>query len=140
MPYPPTTDEHHERISNAEDVSAGLVRAKRVVLYDSSGNEIIFPVSGNAIVTGTKTVTTAGTAVRITAVSTPCKLVIISGDTVAGILCAVGDASVVANVSGQKGIVIIPGNDPVFIPINDLSLLYVDAASNGGKIAYAYLT
>ena len=107
---------------------------------DSSGNLKVSSSGAGTIVSGTKTVTTAGTPVQISATSTPCKNVIISGDIIVGIPCVVGDSGVVANVSGQKGIVIIPGNDPVNIPVSNLNLLYVDAQSNGGKIAYAYFT
>lgn len=118
----------------------GSLRAKRVTLVDSSGNPVNPSGSYSGIVSGTKTVTTAGTPVQITATPTPMKGVWLSGDTIVGILLYVGDSSVVASVSGQRGICIIPGNDPVFVTINDLSLLWVDAASNGGKLAYAYLT
>lgn len=132
---------NEEYIGNQETLKVNSTnRQKKVTLYDSSGNEVVMSVSSaGSIVTGTVTVTTAGTAVQITAASTPCKGVWVSGDTVAGVLLSVGDSGVVANVSGQKGIIVIPGNNPVFIPVNNLNLLWVDAATNGGKLAYAYL-
>lgn len=114
--------------------------AVQVLLVDTSGNPLVVQSLSGAPVSGTKTVSVAGTAVQITATPTPCKGVWLSGDTVAGILLAVGDSAVKANASGQRGIIIIPGNDPVFLQVNDLSLLWVDAATSGGKLCYLYLT
>jgi len=94
----------------------------------------------NAIVSGTKTVTTAGTAVQITATATPCKEVWLSGDTGNSDLVVVGDSSVVAAAGTQQGIVIIPGNTSIRLQINDLSKLWVDSISNGDELCYAYLT
>lgn len=119
-------------------LASNTVKALAVVLVDSSGNQVNPSSIGSTIVDGTTTVTTAGTAVRITSNSTPCKGVWLSGDTVAGILLYVGASTVVGNASGQRGVCIIPGNNPVFLEVNDLNLLWVDAASNGGKLAWAY--
>lgn len=135
---PPYTDEYSERLENAEHVQSGTFGAKRVVLYDSSGNEI--PGNATTITSGTKTVATAGTAVQVTAVSTPIKGVFVCADLLAGIVVTVGDSSVVGNASGMKGIVLPPGNPPIFLPLTNLNLLWVDAQSNGGKLSYLYLT
>lgn len=91
------------------------------------------------IVTGTKTVTTAGTAEQVTATSTPIGGVWVAADTGTGSIMAVGDASVDAIASQMQGLVLIPGNPSVFLPIDNLNLLYVDAQANGAKLAYAYL-
>ena len=133
--------EHPEDfLSNVKlvSVNSGTEYGFGVVLLDASGNPIYPAAPGASIVDGTTTVTTAGTAVRITATPTPIKGVWLSGDTIAGILLYVGASSVVANVSGQRGLCIIPGNNPVFLEVSDLSLVYVDAVSNGGKLAWAY--
>lgn len=37
----PYEDENSERVNNAEHIQTGTFGAKRVVLYDSSGNEVI---------------------------------------------------------------------------------------------------
>lgn len=95
------------------------------------------PIAGS-IVTGTKTVTTAGTAVQITSTSTPCKGVWVSADLGTGAVMCVGDSSVDAVASQMQGIVVIPGNLATFIAINDLNKLWVDAQSNGAKLSYAY--
>lgn len=127
-----------EHLDNAEAVNLGGGQyAKRVVQVNSNGDE----VGGlyTSITTGTKTVTTAGTAVQITATPTAIKGIWLSADMVAGIPVAVGDSGVVANVTGQKGILLTPGSPATFLPINDLSLLYVDSLTNGGKLCYAYV-
>ncbi len=109
-------------------------------MVDTSGNQINLPTAASGIVSGTKTVTTAGTAVQVTATPTTIKGVWVNADLLAGIVVTVGDSSVKGNGSGMKGIVLTPGNPPQFLQINDLSLLWVDAQSNGGKLAYLYTT
>lgn len=136
----PYTDENDERVDNSEHLQVGTFGAKQVVLYDASGNALTPPSLSTAIVSGTKTVTTAGTAVRITATPTTIKGIWINADLLAGIVVVVGDSSVVGNASGMKGVVLTPGNQPIFLAINDLSLLWVDAQANGGKLAYLYTT
>jgi len=93
-----------------------------------------------AITSGTKTVATAGTAVRIIVSSTPCKVVWVSADLGnTGGPMVIGDLNVVAADSSQQGIVLIPGNPPTPIYVSDLNLLWVDAQTNGDKISYAYI-
>lgn len=135
----PYTDEGNERIANQEHLELGTFGAKKVVIYDSAGGEVTstntIPTS---IVSGTTTVAAAGTAQRITASSTPIKGVWLSADLIAGIVVVVGDSSVVGNASGMKGIVLTPGSPAIFLVVANLNLLYVDAQTNGGKLAYAY--
>ena len=91
------------------------------------------------IVSGKTTVTTSGTAVRITATSTPCGGVWISGDVGNSGVVYVGD-SAVDGVSGQcRGISVEPAGNAIFIPVNNLDLLYVDAGANGDVVAWAYV-
>ena len=121
-------------------LATATVKALAVAMVDSSGSQINIPTAATGVVSGTTTVTTAGTAVRITATPTTIKGVWVNADLLAGIVVTVGDASVVGNVSGMKGTVLTPGNPPIFIEITDLSLLYVDAQANGGKLAYLATT
>lgn len=134
--------QNQEWRDNQENISLGAVgEAKRVVLFDSSGNEIVSSSSlPSGIVTGTKTVATAGTPVQISAGSVTIKGIWLNADIIAAIPVVVGDSGVVGNVTGMKGIILIPGNDPIFLSISELNTLWVDAANNGGKLAYAYLT
>jgi len=92
------------------------------------------------IVSGTKTVATAGTAVQVSTTSIPIPGVWLSGDTEgAGGVLVVGDSLVDAIEGQQQGITIVPGNQSIFLAINNLNLLWVDSSENGGKLAYAYL-
>ena len=117
-------------------LASNTKKALGVAMLDADGNQI--SPAASSIVTGTKTVTTAGTAVRITTVSTTIKGIWLSADILVGTIVTVGDSSVVGNASGMKGIILVPGNAPTFLAINDLNLLWVDAQSNGGKLSYAY--
>lgn len=139
----PGTDENLERIFNAAllYIAAQNVAMLRVTQYDVSGLPIT-PGGGfsSTPVSGTKTVTTAGTAVQITAIATPIKGVWLNADLLAGAVVTVGDSAVVGNASGMRGVVLTPGNPPIFMQVTDLSSLWVDAQSNGGKLAYLALT
>ncbi len=123
--------------------STGL---KRVLMYgkDSSGNyvEISVDASGgvgtpSSITSGKKAVTTSGTAETLVASSTPCSYVILSGDTDNGSVIVAGGSNVDATTNNQNGIVIIPGNQPIRIDIDDAVNLYVDADTSGGVCTYA---
>ena len=139
----PYTDETTERLLNAVTLWVALQQLGmlRVTQYDVNGIPIT-PGGGfaSAIVTGTKTVTTAGTAVQVSAASVPIKGVWVNADLLAGTVVTVGDSGVVGNASGMKGLILTPGNPPIFLQITDLNLLWVDAQANGGKLAYSYLT
>jgi len=92
------------------------------------------------IVSGTKTVTTAGTAEQVTTTSTPIPGVWVSadlGNTEGPIV--LGDVNVVAANSSMQGISLIPGNMSIFINVNNLDLLWVDAQGNGDKLVFAYV-
>lgn len=91
------------------------------------------------IVSGTTTVITSGTAVRITSTSTPCGGVWVSGDVGNSSVIYVGDSSV-SGVSGScQGIACEPAGNSIFIPVNNLNLLYVDAGVNGDKAVWGYV-
>lgn len=92
-----------------------------------------------SIVSGTKTVTTGGTAVQVTTTSTPIPGVWLSGDTGNSDVIVVGDSSVSATQGSQQGIVLIAGNQSIFLAINNLDLLWVDSISSGDELCFAYL-
>ena len=91
------------------------------------------------IVSGTTTVATAGTAVRVTATSTPIPGVWIAADLGNSDVVVVGDSSVVATLGSQQGIILVPGNSSIFLQINNLNLLWVDAVVSGAELTFAYL-
>lgn len=91
------------------------------------------------IVSGRTTVTTSGTAVRVTSTSTPIPGVWVAGDIGNSNVMIVGDSSVEGTSGSQQGIIIGPAESSIFIPINNLNLLYVDAASSGDELIWCYL-
>lgn len=132
-----STWRNQESLDNDEDVDLGAVgRAKRVILFDSSGNEIVLPSASSSITDGTTTVATAGTAVQLSVASVPCKGVWVCADLIAGIIVTVGAATVKGNGSGMRGVVLTPGSTPVFLTVANLNLLFVDAQLNGGKLSW----
>lgn len=135
-----TSHEHREEIQNKYTIkpSGSEEYIVRTAAHDEDGNYI--GGGGSTIVSGTKTLTTAGTAVRITATATPCKGVWVCADFLQGATITIGDSAVVGNASGIKGITLFPGSPPIFLAINDLSLLYIDSDTNGAKLAYNYIT
>lgn len=100
----------------------------------------VTPVFASGIVSGTVTVTTTGTTVQISSTPLTIRGIFLSGDIFSGAVMTVGDSGSVGGASGMKGIVITPGNPPVFLPITELSRLWVDSNTAGGKLAYAYFT
>lgn len=125
-----------KRVSINSDTEEALA----VALVDSSGNQLTPTSTGSGIVSGTKTVTTAGTAVRINVASVTIKGIWLSADLGNANPVVVGDSAVVAASGSQRGIVLVPGNDPIFLPITELNTLWVDSQTNGDKLSYAYIT
>ena len=90
------------------------------------------------IVSGRKAVASAGTAVQLTTTSTHCFMVIVSADLGNTNPVVIGGSDVVAVSGSQKGIVLVPGNNPVMIVIDDVNKIYVDSQSDGDAVCYAY--
>lgn len=77
------------------------------------------------IVSGNVTITNAGTAVRIISTKTVIGGIWLSSDvSQVGNTITVGDSNVKGIAGSQSGIVIIPGGQPIYLAINDLSQLY----------------
>ena len=84
---------------------------------------------------GSQTVTTAGTRVQLTTTATPCRLVNIfakAGNT--GNIFVGG-----STVSSARGIVLEQARSTDWFPIDDLSKVYIDAATNGDGVQYAFV-
>ena len=81
---------------------------------------------------GQKVVTTAGTEVPLVGVSTP----LVVGVTVKA-LVGNGDKIYVGldGVDSTNGFELSPG-EQIFIPINDLELVFIDAASDGDGVSF----
>ena len=137
-------------VAEHQGAVTGSKGAKRVLVFgtpdginfyalnvDSDGNLGIKQAPGS-ITSDRKSVTSAGTAEKLVASSTPCQYVEVSADLGNTNPVVVGGSDVVAASDSQKGIVLIPGNDPWRIDIDDVSKLYVDAQTNGDSVTFNY--
>lgn len=103
------------------------VRNKNFSNIDPAQNDI-----AGTLKIGTTTVTSAGTAVQISATSVPCYAVYVQAHESNTSAITVGDSTVVAALSGRKGITLYPTNSQKFV-VSDLNMLYVDAITNSDK-------
>ena len=97
----------------------------------------------NSITTGIKTVTTAGTAERLVASSTPCKMVMIQNTSDQGDPSCIGDVNVVAAEATHRGVLIHTEDlkeyqGPQIFYIDDLYKLWVDVRVSGNSVTYTY--
>ena len=84
-------------------------------------------------------VTTAGTAVQVNPVSTPCaELSLTANEGNAGEICY-GGSNVKAAVSGRIGTPLVQGQT-VVLKIDDLSKVYLDAVTSGDGFSYSWLS
>ena len=95
-------------------------------------------VTNGTVTSGRKAVTNAGTAETIVASSTACFRVELSADLGNTNPVVVGGSTVVAANGSQQGIVLIPGNDPFVIIIDDVEKIYVDSQTNGDSVVFNY--
>lgn len=91
------------------------------------------------------TVTSAGTPHNLSSGTTSsgpslsARTVYLSASTDTGYVLVVGFSNTVRATSGNKnGIIVVPGNPPVQVEINDLNLLWVDSETSGGKLCVGY--
>lgn len=88
---------------------------------------------------GNGTVPTAGTAVQVNPVSTPCaSLTITANEGNTGELCY-GGSNVVAAANGRIGTPLVQGQS-VTLAIDDLSKVYLDAVNSGDGFSYSWLS
>ena len=93
------------------------------------------PSIPSSLPVGSKTVTTAGTAVALVAVSTPCsKVYMTAKDTNTGKIYW-GNSS----VSSTNGDYIFPAGKLSPIEIDDVSKIYIDAEISGDGVKFTYL-
>lgn len=83
-------------------------------------------------------VPTPGTPVQVSTSHIACDLIVVSGLTGNANLCAVGSQNVRAAAASQAGMVVISANPPLFIYLDDLFKLWVDAIGANDGIAVAY--
>lgn len=85
---------------------------------------------------GRKTVTTAGTAVSITATKTPCVGVVIQALETNTDLIAVGGSDVVAATATRKGVVLQPGESITLNVRNLKNIIYIDSIVSGEGVSF----
>jgi hypothetical protein len=140
-----------EVYSSTED----KLRPQAVIVVDVQGRPVSFGGGATTIVPmpggtgGTpppanincnrKTVTTPGTAERLTTTFTLCRKVIITAPSGNGGEVYVGCSQVSAVAGSQKGLLLLPTGS-VSIDINDVSKIYIDATVAGEGVTYTYLT
>lgn len=90
-----------------------------------------------AIADGRQTVTTAGTAVQLSATSTKCKKIVITAETDNTNPVVVGGSTVVAALATRRGQPLFPAQTGIF-HVDNLNKLYIDAITNGEGVSYAY--
>ena len=90
------------------------------------------------IVSGRKAVTNAGVAEALVATETHCYRVDLSADLGNTNPVVIGSSNVVAAAGSQKGVVLIPGNSPITVLVDDVAKIYVDVQSNGDAVCYVY--
>ncbi len=104
------------------------------------GKGLVIPGGHDTLTDFTVTVTTAATRVQFTGSATPVHAVYVVADVGNAGQIVVGSSTVVAASGSQRGIVLFVGNPGVWIPVADLSSLWVDATSNGDKVCGVYFS
>ncbi len=87
------------------------------------------------IVTGNKTITSAGTAVALLATTTPCKRVDVVAQFGNAGTIYVGDSAVLA--STKTGMP-LPQGSSYTVYLNDVSGVFVDSTSSNDKVSFIY--
>ncbi len=111
------------------DINVGLTAQPRDENYVPIQN------SYRKMASGTGTVTTSGTAVKVKETATQAKVIDIINPTSNGDVIVIGDSTV--SYASNIGIPIEPGFT-YRVPVTDLSKIWVDAAGNGYKFQYNY--
>lgn len=92
---------------------------------------------GSKVKSGTTTVATAGTAVALTAVAEFATIgVWVSADSGNTGNATIGDSAVKAKTKEQKGVTVIKGGSPIWVEVDDPSLLFADVETSGDKVAW----
>lgn len=86
---------------------------------------------------GSRTITTAGTRVQLSASSVPCIKVIIQAHENNTGTVVVGSSSCVAALVGRRGVALFPTQSQVF-EVSNLNSLYIDSTMDGDIVNYYY--
>lgn len=94
---------------------------------------------GDIIASGRLVVSATGEATQLTTTSTPCLGVWLSPSPGNSDYLMYGDSSITAATASAYGATIYPGNNPTFVPVDDVSLIYVDAKTAGDAACFSYV-
>lgn len=113
-----------------------------VLSVDASGRLEVVPAAFGSLVSSALSVSADGDAKQIAGTSTPCSRVILSvGPGAADGIIAVGESSSVnASAGSELGTIIIAGNPPFEMFIDNLNKLWFNANSTGDRLCVSYYT
>ena len=86
---------------------------------------------------GRQTVTTGGTAVRLSTSSIPCARVVITAETDNTNAIAVGGDSVVAALATRRGVPLFAG-DSIVVKTDNLNKIWIDAITDTEGVTYIF--
>ncbi len=89
-------------------------------------------------VSGKTNLTVSGTPERITTTSTPIPGIWVAADLGNTSPLVVGEDQVDATSGSMQGIVIVPGNPSIFLPYNNLNLVYFDGQTTNDDLVWGY--
>lgn len=98
----------------------------------------VTPAPYASMTSGRKTVAVPGTAEPLAAVSTPCKKLVVSA--FGNDMVSIGDSATLVASGSERGIILIPGNDPVTLEVDNLADVYIDAITAGDGVCFVYFT
>lgn len=124
-------------IGHVDKVKFRLLNNALVVVSEPGVTTAVEPDGHGGVADGTTTVTTAGTAVQLSAAA--CKRVLIQAHEDNTDAVAIGASTVVASKSGRRGMILYATQSAEFL-VSNLNLLFVDAAVSTEKINFYYET
>ncbi len=102
---------------------------------EQGGTKEVVLISATGLITGRKTVTTAGTRVPLVSVSTPCSAVCITAlESNTGTI-VVGGVTVVALLATREGTPIY-ATGSFIVEVDDLADIYIDSTVNGEGVSF----
>ena len=103
-----------------------------VAPVDADGNQVLPVGTAGSVANGNRTVTTAGTAVQLSATSVPCQRVFVQASDTDGHI-AVGASDVDETQATRKGMLLFPSQGEWF-RVSNVNLLYIDSDTNGKTV------
>ena len=108
----------------------------RAILTDPDGR---VNVAYEVMDSGRQTVTTVGTRVRLTTVPTPASLVMLTAETDNTGIITYGGSQVDAALATRKGFPLSVGQSSPWIPVSNLSNIWLDTTVNTDGVTYIVL-